>query len=56
MLSSATIRKEANVCCQINMNYINEAVVVVVACELLANDLKSNLEKREGGERGSVNG
>jgi hypothetical protein len=42
---SATVRKgESNVCCQINMNYINEAVVV---CQLLANDLKSNLEKKK---------
>jgi hypothetical protein len=48
MLSSvsATIRKgESNVCCQINMDYINEAVVVV--CQLLADDLKSNLEKNK---------
>jgi hypothetical protein len=46
MLSSvsATIRKgESNVCCQTNINYINEAVV----CQLLANDLKSNLEKKK---------
>jgi hypothetical protein len=46
MLSSvsATVRKgESNVCCQININYINEAVVVV--CQLLASDLKSNFEK-----------
>jgi hypothetical protein len=32
-------------CCQINMNYINEAVVVV--CQSLANDLKSNLDKKK---------